>query len=98
MLGKPLRHPSKALSATHPELTDEWDFEKNYPRTPSHFTYGSNEQVFWICSLGHSYQQRIHHKTISKSGCSVCNKNRLKKGIRRKTKTTTDPNQLKLLF
>ena len=93
----PLPHPSKALTATHPELIDIWDFEKNDPLTPADFTHGSNKKVFWVCSLGHSYQQTVYQKTGQNAGCVVCNKNRLRKGIKRKSRTTRDPNQLRLL-
>ena len=60
------------LSATHPELSEEWNHEKNGELTPEDVTYGSNKKVFWICSEGHSYDSIIASRSNGR-GCPTCN-------------------------
>lgn len=71
----PLPHPSKSLAMLHPELREFWDYEKNHPLTPEHFTAGSNRKVYWMCRKGHSYQTTIVARAKA-VGCTVCYKTR----------------------
>lgn len=69
------RRPVKGvtdLATLHPELTLEWDWEKN-TKDPSEFTAFSNKRVWWICSCGHSYAAIIANRTKGR-GCSICNR------------------------
>lgn len=64
----------KILSIVHPELTGEWDFEKNYPLTPENVSYGSNKKVFWNCKKCDTiWNARISHRSGG-SGCPKCAK------------------------
>jgi len=36
-----------------------FDYEKNFPLTPEHFTSGSSHKAWWICEKGHSKQMQI---------------------------------------
>ncbi len=58
----PSPFPEKSLQSTHPEICNDWDFEKNYPLRPENFTYGSAYKIWWSCKNGHSYQKKIIHK------------------------------------
>ena len=55
----------------NPELSMEWDYEKNSPLTPKDVTSGSSKKVWWICSQGHSWIARIGHRANG-SGCIYC--------------------------
>ena len=68
------------LATTHPELSKEWDYEKNYPLTPQDVSAGSGKKVFWICSEGHSYLATINNRTNG-SGCPYCSKAKSEKFI-----------------
>jgi hypothetical protein len=59
------------LSVTHPEIADEWDYEKN-DDTPDDVSYGKNGRRWWICPKGHSYYSYIHSRTNKKSSCEKC--------------------------
>ena len=63
------------LTTTNPELSKEWDYEKNGDLTPDKVTYGSNKKVWWICPKGHSYQATINHRSGG-TNCPICNSGR----------------------
>ena len=89
----PLPHPNESLASTHPELSKFWDYDKNYPLTPEHFTSGSNRKVYWTCRKKHSFKQAVIVKRDAK-GCPVCHKS---SGTRAsKTPTVRDKRQMKL--
>ena len=43
------------LATTRPQLTTEWDFNKNKAITPEEVTFGSDKKVWWLCKKGHSW-------------------------------------------
>ena len=60
------------LSATHPELLNEWDFEKNAPLEPNQFVSGSAVKVWWLCPSGHSYKSGLDNRTKANQACPYC--------------------------
>ena len=58
------------LPTTHPEIAEEWDYEKNRHLRPEQFTIGSHKKVWWKCSRGHSWDARVY--TREKCGCRYC--------------------------
>ena len=60
------------LASLHPELVDEWDYERNNPLSPTRLSRGSVKKVFWICPKGHSYKAIIVSRTSQQTGCSIC--------------------------
>src|SRR5437016_51655 len=46
---------SEPLSATHPVLAGQWNFEKNKKLTPDDVTSTSSERVFWQCPVYKSH-------------------------------------------
>ena len=68
------------LASTHPELADEWDFERNAPLTPQEVMAGSKKKVFWLCSEGHTYERSIYERK-SGYGCLFCSGNTLITGL-----------------
>ena len=56
------------LLTTNPELTKEWDFDKNGNLKPDMFTAGSGKKVWWKCSIcGNSWQTAIRER--KRCGC-----------------------------
>lgn len=37
------------LSVTHPELCEEWDYDKNAELIPENVSYGLNKKIWWRC-------------------------------------------------
>ena len=47
------------LATANPELSEEWNYEKNNNLTPYDVTAGSHKKVWWLCGKGHPYEQFI---------------------------------------
>lgn len=43
------------LATTHPNLLEEWDYEKNGELSPHMLSFGSNIRVNWKCKYGHEW-------------------------------------------
>jgi hypothetical protein len=60
------------LKTLRPDLTAEWDYEKNGIRLPEHVTAQSHWIVWWICpDRGHSYKASVSNRYRGK-GCPFC--------------------------
>ena len=74
----PSPFPEKAILKTHPLISTEWDYDKNYPLTPENFSSGNHFKAGWLCSKGHSYDARIYSRTgQNKTGCPYCSGNKV---------------------
>lgn len=62
------------LATTHPQLTSEWNTDKNKKLTPFNVSFGSNIKVWWKCRKGHEWQASITSRTSAHCGCPVCQK------------------------
>ena len=60
------------LSSTDPLLSAQWDFEKNYPLTPSDVKAYSSKKVWWKCSEGHDSWESLIGDRSRGQGCPVC--------------------------
>lgn len=60
------------LQITHPEISKEWDYEKNFPQKPSDITSGNNKKAWWLCPLSHSYNATPASRAVRKTGCPYC--------------------------
>lgn len=65
------------LESKFPNLVEEWDYNKNFPLTPSDVYYGSNLKVWWMCKKGHSWRIKITNRTKRSSGCPYCSNKRI---------------------
>ena len=74
------------LASTHPALCREWDAEKNTV-TPRDVTAGSHKQVWWRCSLGHSYTAAPYSRAYNGSSCPYCTNRRVLPGFNDLAKT-----------
>jgi DNA-directed RNA polymerase subunit RPC12/RpoP len=61
------------LVTLNPDFLKEWDYDKNIGLDPSDFMLHSNKKVWWKCSLGHSWQATIGHRSYG-SKCPHCYK------------------------
>ena len=56
-----------------PDLAEEWDYDKNYPLTPSNVTVGSSRKVWWKCkSCDNVWEAYISNRTKKGQGCPQC--------------------------
>lgn len=65
---------SNVLTATHPELLKEWDYQKN-KKQPNEYVAGSDEKIHWVCNINpkHKWATQLNNRTSKKSGCPKCN-------------------------
>lgn len=56
-----------------------FNYERNFPLTPEHFTSGSSHKVWWVCEKGHSKQMQIvqfrqhsYDYKLDKIKCAKC--------------------------
>ena len=68
------------LSSLRPELTLEWDFEKNRIDIKD-VMLGTMRKVWWKCSKGHSYEASVASRARLNSGCPYCAGQKPIKGI-----------------
>jgi hypothetical protein len=62
---------SNSLTAMRLELVREWS-DKNLPLTPDMINGKSCKNVWWKCSLGHSWKAKIYERTVEEKDCQVC--------------------------
>lgn len=70
--GCPYCHNQKVLTGINdlktlnPTLAEEWDYEKNYPLTPSDVFSHSSKFVWWKCKVcGNSWKSKINNRSES---------------------------------
>ena len=64
-----------SLVDNHPELIEEWDYDKN-KILPSEISAGSGEKVWWKCSgCGYEWQADIRSRARG-SDCPICGQNK----------------------
>ena len=63
------------LYTLYPELTEEWDYERNLLELhllPGMIKPASNKKVYWKCHEGHSWQATPASRTLDHTGCPYC--------------------------
>ncbi len=60
------------LESQFPELSRQWDFEKNGSLTPDKVTFGSDQLVWWKCNLAHSWSAKVGKRAQDGYGCPAC--------------------------
>ncbi len=76
------------LTKTHPQLIGEWDFARNEGLQPEDVSKGCEQQVWWVCSKGHSYKARIFARAAG-TQCPYCTGKSVLAGFN--DLATTDP-------
>lgn len=78
--GKKAIQGENDLTITHPELTQEWNYEKN-SSLPQNYKAGSNVKVWWKCSKGHEWQAFINNRALQDNGCPYCSNHKVLPGF-----------------
>ena len=62
----------KSLAFLYPELTKEWDYDKNIELPTEVFAYSHNS-VHWVCARGHKWSSKVYSRTRENgNGCPWC--------------------------
>jgi DNA-directed RNA polymerase subunit RPC12/RpoP len=66
------------LCTTHPQLIEEWNYEKNAGISPTDLTKGSGKKIWWKCqTCGHEWVSAIKDRSNG-HGCPKCARKRPK--------------------
>ena len=68
------------LASTFPQLLEDWDYEKNEFQ-PTEVTWGTRKNVYFTCSLGHSWRSNPATRVNRRLGCPYCSKRKLLVGF-----------------
>lgn len=61
------------FASVHPELLEEWDYDKNVSYDPARITHQARKSVWWLCPNGHSWKAEIYDR-VHGVGCPFCNR------------------------
>ena len=66
-------YEKNCLATLRPEIAAQWHPERNLPLTPYDVVPGSEKEVYWKCSKGHTWKSAISSRTSSReSRCPIC--------------------------
>jgi len=68
------------LATLNPELSAEWDIDKNMPLLPSDVGANSGHKVWWQCKHKHSWQAQVKVRNNG-IGCPICAGKQIQSGI-----------------
>ncbi len=68
------------LETKYPEISKEWNYEKNGDLKPSEIAPFSNRRVWWKCKRGHEWEAVVGSRTSRDYGCPFCTGKRVIKG------------------
>ena len=60
------------LITTHPNISKEWNYNKNIDIDIHTIGAGSNKRVWWICNKGHEWCTTPNHRTSRGTNCPIC--------------------------
>ena len=69
------------LLSQNPELAQEFDSEKNGMTAEQIMYNNSNEDTWWKCIYGHSFQRSVTYRFKYNQDCPVCNRSIVQKGV-----------------
>lgn len=85
---------TNSLAILNPELTKQWHPVLNGTLTPHNVVCNSNKKRWWICDLGHEWEESPNKRTTG--GCPYCSNRRLLVGFN--DMWTTNPKQASWLL
>lgn len=73
---------NNSIQYRFPELSKEWDYERNKPITPDKVDYGSGTKYWWICSkCNNSFEMSPNSRTYKHTNCPYCSHTLVKPGV-----------------
>lgn len=79
--GKTIRPGLNDFSTQHPELLAEWDHMQNGGDPPANLPSSSRAKFWWICPLGHNFEQEVASRANQSQGCPFCAGRKVLKGF-----------------
>ena len=69
--GKRIRHSFTTLAVVRPDLSAEWDYEKNDFLSPEDVDISTSINAWWHCENGHSWKAKVADR-LQGSICPIC--------------------------
>lgn len=63
-----------SLQFNYPEISKEWNYNRNIGFTPKDVAKKSSKIVWWICKEGHEWKAKIGARVVGKYKCPFCKK------------------------
>ena len=60
------------LESQNPELSKEWNYEKNGSLTPDCITATSAKKVWWTCDKNHDFLAKVYDRNVKGHNCPYC--------------------------
>lgn len=61
------------LLIINPELSKQWNYEKNYPICPENILPNTTKSFWWICdNCGHVWKKSVHYRNQRNAPCPNC--------------------------
>jgi hypothetical protein len=79
--GKIVNPGENDLKSFSPELTEQWNLEKNGLLGPDQVSAFSNRRVWWKCGRGHEWQAKISDRAMRRSDCPYCTNRKVLAGF-----------------
>ena len=70
-----------SLESLFPEVSKEWNYEKNGKLIPENVNAGSGKKVWWVCKNGHEWKSSICNRTSIGRNCPYCKNKKILKGL-----------------
>ncbi|PFM12030.1 hypothetical protein COJ40_08210 [Bacillus cereus] len=61
-----------SIATIYPEIAREWFGFKKDNKTPYDIIFNSSQEVYWICSEGHTWREKISQRVKNKKGYPKC--------------------------
>ncbi|MBR3173717.1 MAG: hypothetical protein IKF24_04240 [Eubacterium sp.] len=68
------------LATKNPQLSFEWNYEKNGSLLPTQVSIGSSKKVWWKCEKGHEWEASVNSRTKLGTNCPFCSGRKSVKG------------------
>ncbi|MBK5242687.1 zinc-ribbon domain-containing protein [Clostridium sp.] len=70
------------MAITNPELSSEWQYDKNFPLSPFNITRGTQKKVWWKCHVCNNEWESLISNRSKGKGCPNCNRSKRSKNKR----------------
>ena len=82
--GAQVAEPGESFGDLHPDLLDEWNFDRNQELDPFRLKPASSTRAWWKCrECGHEWQTTIGLRTTAGTSCAPCSYKQ--RGVKRQT-------------
>ena len=76
-----LNRKENSLAFLYPEISKEWNRERNGRITPEYVNAHTHRKYWWRCPCGHEYEMVVKHRVEKQTQCPICSSHRVLEGF-----------------